>query len=386
MERLWVRERLLAGRRLVIRAAEWLLWDVCCWMYRRAMGIEVGRDNGDGNAASTSTPPPPPPLPPSPTSSSSSSQEVASASPACRSEVCRYCRAVEKTLLWEGFTFFVNLYVIVMLNTIFWMYSLMGIPDSRLPFRVLTAYFITQLIFAFVLMDALAPAAEHQRVCSRLHFLWKSLRKLRSEKPGLHCVVLCLVAFGLWLSGHINPSTRHSIYWGIVLGSLILQLPIKLSDRFSEYFMSHREWQCDSEIEDEFLPVVTEANLQVLNRVGETGDHSPTPTSVQSDTQNDSFYDEDFIEGLQEIAFNMPYHGEGSTDDVELSELELCVDENDAEEDGIKFQTGHFEKSSSSSEEEVFDGKKIIAVSSDESNGDSDFEIIDKEEITRMEM
>jgi len=99
----------------------------------------------------------------------------------------------------------------------------------------------------------------------------------------------------------------------------------------------------------------------------------------------DSFYDEDFIEGLQEIAF-MPYQGEGSTDGVELSELELSV-ENDAEENDIKFQTGHFEKSSSSSsEEEVFDAKKIIAVSSDESNGDSDFEIIDKEEITKIEM
>lgn len=46
------------------------------------------------------------------------------------------------------------------------------------------------------------------------------------------------------------------------------------------------EWECDSEIGDEFLPVVTEANLQVLNRVGDTGDHSPTPTSVLSDTQN----------------------------------------------------------------------------------------------------
>ena len=46
------------------------------------------------------------------------------------------------------------------------------------------------------------------------------------------------------------------------------------------------DWQCDSEIEDEFLPVVTEASLLVLTRVGETGDHSPTPTSVQSDTQN----------------------------------------------------------------------------------------------------
>lgn len=43
------------------------------------------------------------------------------------------------------------------------------------------------------------------------------------------------------------------------------------------------EW--DSEIE-EFLPAVTEDNLQVLTRAGESGDQSPTPTSVLSDVQN----------------------------------------------------------------------------------------------------
>lgn len=379
-----MRDRLLAGRRVVIRATEWLLWDVYCSMYRRALRIVVGPDNGDGDGVAA-------PLPPS-QGEMSASTSSRGRDPACRgvavtcqSEVCRYYRAVEKTLLWEDFTFFVNLYLIIVLNATFWIYSMMGIPASRMPFRILTVYFIIQIMIAYKFMDTLAPAAEHQRVCSRLHWLWRSLQKLRSEKPGLHCAILCLVAFGLWLLGHINPSTPHSIYWGIILGSLILRLPLKLSDKVSEYFMSHKEWQCDSEIEDEFLPVVTEANLQVLNRVGETGDHSPTPTSGLSDTQNDSFYDEDFIEGLQDIAFNMPYHGEGSTDGVELSELELSVGENDAEEDGIKFQTGHFEKSSSS-EEEVFDGKKIVVVSSDESNGDSDFEIIDKEEISKIEM
>lgn len=167
-----------------------------------------------------------------------------------------------------------------------------------------------------------------------------------------------------------------------------MRLPLKLSDKLSEYFKSHKEWGCDSEIGDEFLPVVTEANLEVLNRVGDTGDHSPTPTSVLSDTQNDSFYDEDFIEAFQEKMLTLTHYGEGSTDGVEMSELELSAGENDAEgEDDIKFQTGHFEKSSSSSsEEEAFDAKKIIAVSSDESNGDSDFEIIDKEEIVKMEM
>ena len=48
-------------------------------------------------------------------------------------------------------------------------------------------------------------------------------------------------------------------------------------------FHSISEW--DSEIE-EFLPAVTEDNLQVLTRAGESGDQSPTPTSVLSDAQN----------------------------------------------------------------------------------------------------
>lgn len=321
-------------------------------MYRRVMDLTVGHDNEQKTEE-------------------------------CRSEVCRYCRAMEKTLLWEDFTFFINLYLFIALNVTTWLYDVFDVRPSLLPFNM---YFMTQGVIAFKFMDDLAPAAEHQRVCSWPHWLWKNLLKLRSKKPGLHCAILCLVAFGLWLLGrHVDPV----ILWSIIIAALSLPLPLKMSNKMRDGmsyvidYVSHRGWTSDSEIEDEFLPVVTEANLQVLNRVGETGDQSPTPTSVHSDTQNDSFYDEDFIEGLQEIA----YHGEGSTDGVELSELELSVGENDAEEDGIKFQTGHFEKSSSSSsEEEVFEGKKIIAVSSDESNGDSDFEIIDKEEIAKIEM
>lgn len=296
---------------------------------------------------------------------------------------------MEKTLLWEDFTFFVNVYLIIVLSVAIWIYGVLGVQTSRIPFRILTVYLIIQLMIAFKFMDSLAPTEEHRKICSRLHWLWRSLRQLRNEQPGLHCAILCLVAFGLWLFGHINSSTHQSIYWGIVLGPLIMRLPLKLSDKLSEYFKSHREWECDSEIGDEFLPVVTEANLQVLNRVGDTGDHSPTPTSVLSDIQNDSFYDEDFIEAFHEKMLTLPYYGEGSTDGVEMSELELSSGENDAEgEDDIKFQTGHFEKSSSSSsEEEAFDAKKISTVSSDESNGgDSDFEIIDKEEIVKMEM
>lgn len=356
-------------------------WNVVARVYRRA---RTGRDV-DGNHDK-------PQSSPSTSSSSSSSRGEASSSPGrdrpCSNETCRYFLAVEKTLLWEDFTFFVNIYLIIALSVAIWIYGVLGVPTARIPFRILTIFFIIQLMIAFKFMDTLAPAEEHQRVCSSIHWLWRSQQQLRSEQPGLHCAILCFVAFGLWLFGHVNPSTHLSLYWGVVLGPLIMRLPLKLSDKLSEYFKSHKEWGCDSEIGDEFLPVVTEANLEVLNRVGDTGDHSPTPTSVLSDTQNDSFYDEDFIEAFQEKILTLTHYEEGSTDGVEMSELELSAGENDAEgEDDIKFQTGHFEKSSSSSsEEEAFDAKKIIAVSSDESNGDSDFEIIDKEEIVKMEM
>lgn len=33
---------------------------------------------------------------------------------------------------------------------------------------------------------------------------------------------------------------------------------------------------------------MTEDNLQLLKRAGESGDHSPTPSSLQSDIQNGS--------------------------------------------------------------------------------------------------
>lgn len=47
------------------------------------------------------------------------------------------------------------------------------------------------------------------------------------------------------------------------------------------------EW--DSEIE-EFLPAVTEDNLQVLKLAGDSGDHSPTSTSVASNIKNGKFH------------------------------------------------------------------------------------------------
>ena len=87
---------------------------------------------------------------------------------------------------------------------------------------------------------------------------------------------------------------------------------------------------------------------------------------------SDIFNDDDLV-GLK-----MPSHEEGSTDGLELSELELSASETDI--DGIKFQSSHFEKCSSSEEEVELDAtsKTLLNHSRD---SDSDFEIIDSQEI-----
>lgn len=74
----------------------------------------------------------------------------------------------------------------------------------------------------------------------------------------------------------------------------------------------------------------------------------------------------------------MPSHEDGSTDGLELSELELTNDD----VDGIKFQSGHFERGSSSEEEAELEPEKITLQRSDDS--DSDFEIIDTHEFTNV--
>lgn len=95
------------------RVMECRAWNLVSRVYRRAT---TGRDVDDN-------PGQPQPSP----STSSSSQGEASSPPErdpryhpCSSETCRYCRAVEKTLLWEDFTFFLNIYLIILLSVVIW--------------------------------------------------------------------------------------------------------------------------------------------------------------------------------------------------------------------------------------------------------------------------
>lgn len=101
---------LLARRLMECRA-----WNLVSRVYRRAT---TGRDVDDD---------PGQPQPSPSTSSSSSSRGEASSPPeleprrrSCGSETCRYCRAVEKTLLWEDFTFLLNIYLIILLSVVIW--------------------------------------------------------------------------------------------------------------------------------------------------------------------------------------------------------------------------------------------------------------------------
>lgn len=83
------------------------------------------------------------------------------------------------------------------------------------------------------------------------------------------------------------------------------------------------------------------------------------------------------------LGLKIPSHEDGSTDGVEVSELDLSAEETDV--DGIKFQSGHFEKGSSSEEEaELEPISSKLVIHSDESG--SEFEIIDGQDIDNLDV
>ncbi|KAF3426257.1 hypothetical protein E2986_07394 [Frieseomelitta varia] len=228
---------------------------------------------------------------------------------------------------------------------------------------------ISVVIVFNILFCSYAKAEQIEKIGKRIKSVIHSLKQLRKEQPGVFCTAVCSLSLGLWIIGRtINGILLiYTICMSILLGpALLLKLPSKM--------VVHKEW--DSEIE-EFLPAVTEDNLQVLTRAGESGDQSPTPTSVLSDAQNEFLIDEDLL-GLK-----MPSHEDGSTDGVEVSELELSAEETDV--DGIKFQSGHFEKGSSSEEEAELEPLSSKLVSHSDESG-SEFEIIDGQEIDNLDI
>ncbi|XP_033219134.1 reticulophagy regulator 2-like [Belonocnema kinseyi] len=279
---------------------------------------------------------------------------------------------LESILLWENSVNSIS--VVIVFNILFWgivVLEIRGFAAASSAALVIVIGYSTvenqaQKEKGPISKVSQTKAEQIDKIVAKAKSTWKNLKQLRKDQPGVFCTAVCTLSLGIWLIGRtINGVLlAYTICMSILIGpALILQVPSRA--------LSNKEW--DSEIE-EFLPVVTEDNLEVLKLAGESGDHSPTPPPVVSEMKNDPF---------DLVGLKMPSHEEGSTDGLELSELELSAGETDI--DGIKFQSGHFEKGSSSGEEEVeLDLKSQSFLSHSREDSDSEFEIIDSHEIVHF--
>ncbi|XP_031838528.1 uncharacterized protein LOC116429576 [Nomia melanderi] len=288
----------------------------------------------------------------------------------------RLCNILESILLWENSVNSIS--VVIVFNILFWgiiVLEVRGFAAASSAALVIVLCYST--LEAHVQKENKAPNTtiscakieQIEKIGKKVKSAIYSLKQLRKDQPGVFCTAVCSLSLCLWIIGRtINGVLlAYTICMSILLGpALLLKLPNKM--------LSHKEW--DSEIE-EFLPAVTEDNLQVLTRAGESGDQSPTPTSVLSDAQNEFFNDDDLM-GLK-----MPSHEDGSTDGVEVSELELSVEE--TEMDGSKFQNGHFEKGSSSEGEAELEPLSRKSISHSDESG-SEFEIIDSQDVDDLDI
>ncbi|XP_043493388.1 uncharacterized protein LOC122518494 [Polistes fuscatus] len=284
----------------------------------------------------------------------------------------KFFRILENIILWENP--YNSLYTVGVYSVIFW-----GI--IFLDIRIFAAASIIALfmVLGFKNLETLTqeekkgklvsqPKAEQiENIGRQIKYLFQSIKQLRAEQPGAFCATACFLSLTLWIIGCIV----NGVFLAYILGLSILTVPallLKLPGKIT----SHREW--DSEVE-EFLPAVTEDSLQVLKMAGESGDHSPTPLSKQSDNQHEFFNDDEIID------FLMPSHDENSSDEV-ASELEFSDEETDIGD--IKFQSKHFEKSSSS-EEEIDIRQEMLKGKFDQSDeSDYEFVIIDNEGIAKL--
>ncbi|XP_015606792.1 uncharacterized protein LOC107273271 [Cephus cinctus] len=281
----------------------------------------------------------------------------------------RFFTILQSILLWENSVNSIS--VVIVFNVLFW-----GIVVLEVRGFAAASSAALVVVLCYSSLEAQtkdeteekspasqAKAGQIDKFVGRARSTLRNLKQLRNDQPGGFCAAVCTVSLGLWLIGRAFNGVllAYTICMGILVGpALLMRIPCTV--------LPPKEW--DSEIE-EFLPAATEDNLQVLKRAGETGDHSSTPTGAL-EAQIDPF-NEDELVGLK-----MPSHEEGSTDDLELSELELITGE--TETDGIRFQSGHFERGSSSEEEaELQPEEPKLPSHSDDS--DSDFEIIDSREL-----
>ncbi|XP_015122292.1 reticulophagy regulator 3 [Diachasma alloeum] len=282
---------------------------------------------------------------------------------------------LESILLWENSVNSIS--VVIVFNILFWgivVLEIRGFAAASSAALVVILCYSTLEAQVEKEKGASESTTAHpkpekiDKIITKVKSTCDSLRTLRENQPGVFCAGVCSASLVLWLIGRAISGVllTYTLCMSILLGPvLLLRLPSKICPT--------KEW--DNEIE-EFLPAVTEDNLEVLKRAGEDGDHSPTPPSG-SKTPNDPFNDDELI-GLK-----MPSHEDGSTDGLELSELELST-EGDNDVADIKIQTGHFEGSSSSDDDGELELKNP-ETSSNSDNSESEFEIIDSLEITGLD-
>ncbi|XP_046824528.1 uncharacterized protein LOC124426644 [Vespa crabro] len=297
----------------------------------------------------------------------------------CRNNICdiealkRFCGILENILLWENSVNSIT--VVFVFNILFW-----GIVILEIRGFAVASSAALVVVLCYKNLEAQAyeenkkklvshtKAEQIEKIGRKIKSVLQSLRQLRKDQPGTFCTAVCTISLGLWIIGRTMNGVllAYIICMSILLvPALLLKLPGKV--------ISHKEW--DSEVE-EFLPIVTEDNLQVLKRAGESGDHSPTPSSLQSDIQNDFFNDDKLVD------LRMPSHEDESIDEVELSELEFSVEETGI--GGIKFQSRHFEKGSSSEEEIDFRHEMLNNKFNLNDESDNEFEIIDRQEVANI--
>ncbi|XP_014471698.1 PREDICTED: uncharacterized protein LOC106742873 [Dinoponera quadriceps] len=197
---------------------------------------------------------------------------------------------------------------------------------------------------------------EVEVLCSRFEQLKEIVKKmlhqmgqLRNKQPGLFCIIVCSASMLIWLSDYVlNGMLLKYVFFMLILLApiVVIYLPVR---RLPARPPPSNRRESDSEIE-EFLPAATETNIQILTKAGEVGEYSPTPTSAVTEAPKEQ-EEQEFLNDGDLAGHKMPSHEDGSSDGLELSDLELS------------------EKSSTSSRS---------------SQSDSEFEIIDRQEIGKL--
>ncbi|XP_059618844.1 uncharacterized protein LOC132263208 isoform X2 [Phlebotomus argentipes] len=221
----------------------------------------------------------------------------------------------------------------------------------RLQFRPLGILFI--VVFAVWLYKWRCPGVRlvsSTPIMDKLDSSYKNFVKLRQEKPGVFCTIVSVFLVLLALLGHIVSGT-----WIVLIGLLMAAL---ISTRHKLDIIHERTkgeetaWssQTTDHDVDEFLPEVNESNLFVLQKAGEEAVIT-TPVATESHASSHS-----------EDADSLPVDlmiPEGSLPDVEAdddAESDIMDDEGEREavvpSEGFTFKTGHFNRDTSSSDED----------------------------------